>query len=382
MKLKALFWLIVYLFVFSTGYFIDLEVSWICYFLTAVIGFFLLLYSLALASIAGRTLKKFAHKVKGESFIPDKFINIGIYACMRHPMHLGIALLPLSIALIWGNLAAILSSGWVLAAAFWFVLAIEEPELIKQYKQEYIEYMQKVPPFTLSLKCLEDALVALKRGDKKEFSQADSQVEVKGFEAKYYDKLMNIITFGWYPKFISKVIKDLELKEGEKVADFGAGTGRNALLMHKYIGKDGAIVGFEIGKEMKEQFLQKTKNIKNITLNDSSILNEPKQEGVFDLIFISFVFHGFTQENREKILKNAHKLLKSGGRLAILDFNEFSVDNAPFYIRFGIRVLECPLAEDFINRDLKEMLQKSGFSDYKEKKYFKNYLRLAIAKKA
>jgi len=382
MQKKAIFWLIVYLFVFSAGFLNDLRVSGICYFIMALLGVGLLLYSFALAAIAGRTLKKFAHKVKGESFIPDKFTSVGIYSCMRHPMHLGIAIMPLAISLIWGNLGAVLASGWALAAGFWFVLTIEEPEVIKEYKQDYIDYMQKVPPFTLSLKCLENALIALKRGAKKELSQADSQVEVKGFEAKHYDKLMNIITLGWYPKFIKQVIKDLDLKPGERVADFGAGTGRNALLMHPYIESSGAIVGFEIGEEMKAQFLEKTENVKNIILNRNSILEEPKHEAIFDRIFISFVFHGFTQENREKILANSFKLLKKGGKLAILDFNEFNVDSAPFYIRFGIRVLECPLAEDFINRDLKLMLQEHGFENCRELKYFKNYLRLIIATRA
>jgi len=291
MQKKAIFWLIVYIFVFSVGFLSNLKISGICYLLMALLGVGLLLYSFALAAIAGRTLKKFAHKVKGESFIPDKFTDVGIYSCMRHPMHLGIALMPLALSLIWGNLGAVLASGWALAAGFWFVLAVEEPEVIKEYKQDYIEYMQKVPPFSLSLKCLENALVTLKRGTKEEFTQADSQVEVKGFEAKHYDRLMNIITLGWYPKFIKEVIKDLNLKPGDKVADFGAGTGRNALLMHPYIGDSGTIVGFEIGEEMKAQFLEKTKNIKNITLSSSSILEEPKQEGVFDVIFISFVFH-------------------------------------------------------------------------------------------
>jgi len=90
---------------------------------------------------------------------------------------------------------------------------------------------------------------------------------------------------------------------------------------------------------------------------------------------------GFTQKNREKVLANAYKMLKKGGKLAILDFSQFNVDSAAFYIRFGIRVLECPLAEDFINRDLELMLQEHGFENYKEIKYFKDYLRLSISTK-
>jgi demethylmenaquinone methyltransferase/2-methoxy-6-polyprenyl-1,4-benzoquinol methylase len=91
--------------------------------------------------------------------------------------------------------------------------------------------------------------------------------------------------------------------------------------------------------------------------------------------------HGFTQENREKIIKNAHNILKKGGKFAILDYNEFNINSAPFYIKFAIKKVECPLAQDFINRDLKKILKEYGFEEFEQKEYFKGYLRLLIAKK-
>ncbi len=377
MKLKALFWFIVYICIFSTYFIWDKKLSGITSYISLIIGTFLLIYSIVLTAIAGRTLKKFAHKKKGE-FIPDRFVDIGIYSCMRHPMHLGIGFLPLSVALISGNLAMILASGWGVAATFWFVLSIEEPETLVKYKDHYIKYLQKTPAFSSSLKCLEDGLYALKDNS---LTQQNSKVELKGFEAKHYDKLIDTITFGWYPKFINQIIKDLDLKEGEKIADFGAGTGRNALLMLPYIKDNGEIVGYEIGKEMQEQFLQNTKDFQNIKLENKSILEDLDKENYFDIVFISFVFHGFTEENREKIIKNAYKLLKPGGFFTILDFNEFDIEKSPFYVRLPIKFLECPLASDFINRDLKDMLSKYNFQDFKVKTYFKNHLRLLKAKK-
>ena len=378
MKLKFLFWIIVYLGVFITAVISDLKAEGICRYILAFLGFFITLYALILASIAGRTLKRFAHKEPGGSFIPDKLTNFGIYSCMRHPMHLGIGLLPFGLALLSGNVAAILSSGWAIAAAFWFVLAIEEPELIKSYGNSYFKYMQEVKPFNFNLRCIEDALYDL---IKKEPTQENSKVEVKGFEAKYYDKLMDIITFGWYDKFIKRAIADIGLKEGAKVADFGAGTGRNALLMRQFVGSSGEIVGFEIGKEMQEQFIKNTKGYKNITLVKKSIIEPLNEEEKYDIVFISFVLHGFTKENREKIIKNAYKILRKGGVFAILDYNEFDIDKASFIYRFGIRFLECPLAKEFIESDIKAILQKEGFSNFKTKTYKKGYLRLLMARK-
>ncbi len=216
-----------------------------------------------------------------------------------------------------------------------------------------------------------------------ELTQEQSKVEVVGWEAKNYDRLMDFITLFWYPKFIKTAISDIELKEGNKILDFGAGTGRNALLMHQYIGNSGKIVGFEIGKEMQEQFRAKCKEYENIILKEQSIIDPlPKEyEEVFDVVFISFVLHGFTQPNREKIISNANKALKKGGRFVILDYNNFDVNSANAFVKFAIRKVECPLAEDFIHRDTKQMLQSFGFGEFESNFYMKEYIRLLKAKK-
>ena len=213
-------------------------------------------------------------------------------------------------------------------------------------------------------------------------TQDMSKVEVTGFEARFYDRLMDIITFGYYPFFIRKVIKDLNLQRGDKVVDFGAGTGRNACLMRRFIGDEGKIVALEIGKEMQEQFVKKCKKYKNIKLFTFRIDEDLPYKEEFDVVFISFVLHGFIQQKRQKIIQNAYKALKSGGRFAILDYNNFNVDKANPIVRFAIRKVECPLAEDFIKRDTKKMLQKYGFDNFKEHLYFKNYVRLLQAQKS
>jgi len=377
MKLKAIFWVVVYLFVLISGLVLNDKVDGICGVILSIIGFLLTIYALALATVAGRTLKKFAHAIEGSGFIPDKFTAYGIYSHMRHPMHLGIMLLPLGLSFLFGNIGAILASGYALAAGFGFILLIEEPELLEKFKDEYIEYMKDTPAVVLNLKSLLSGINAIK--EPKDLSQSNSKVEVKGFEAKYYDKLMNIITFGWYGKFIKKVIKDLNIQKGTKIVDFGAGTGSNALLMHQYFDSDGCYLGYEIGKEMQEQFLENTKEYENIEFKDISILENLNDEQKYDMVFISFVLHGFTQENREKIIKNAYNLLKEGGVFAILDYNKFNIDKAPAYIQLGIRWAECPLAEDFINRDLEEMLKEQGFKEFNKNLYLKGHIQLLKA---
>lgn len=214
-----------------------------------------------------------------------------------------------------------------------------------------------------------------------QLTQEMSKVEVSGFEAKYYDMLMNFVTLGWYPSFIRNVIADLDLKPGERVLDFGAGTGRNALLMREYVGEEGRIVGLEIGEEMKAAFMKKTAPYDNIILEDRRIDDALPYEEAFDHVFISFVLHGFVQEKRDAIIANAYRALRPGGTFAILDYANFDVDKAPGWIRFAIRKVECPLAEDFIRRDTEKMLEKHGFGAFEATRYLKGHIRLLQARK-
>jgi len=212
-------------------------------------------------------------------------------------------------------------------------------------------------------------------------TQEMSKVEVKGWEANYYDILMNIITLGWYPSFIRRVIEDLELRPGERVLDLGAGTGRNALLMRSYLGEEGEVRALEIGPEMQEQFRRNTAEYPNLILEERRIDEPLPYEEEFDRVFISFVLHGFVQERRDRIIQNAYRALKPGGIFSILDYANFDVDKAPAWVRFAIRKVECPLAEDFIRRDTQKMLSEHGFSPYKEHRYMKGYIRLLQVRK-
>ncbi len=120
------------------------------------LGLVVIAYSLLLTSVAGRTLRLYGHK--GDSFWPDKLVDVGIYSCMRHPQHLGLALFPVGLSLVTAMPVVLLASGWSVAGALAFVLLVEESECLAKYGEEYVAYMRRVPPFSLNPRCLMEAL--------------------------------------------------------------------------------------------------------------------------------------------------------------------------------------------------------------------------------
>ncbi len=155
---KFFFWPVVWIGVGLPALFYPISLPKIGLVVGRILGFLLLLYSLFLASSGGKTLAKFAHNEAHETFWPDRFTQFGVFGCMRHPMHLGLAVFPVAISLLSGRVLAICSSGWAVTAALWFVIQVEEKDAVEKYGRTYFEYTQKVRPFSIKPACFYEAL--------------------------------------------------------------------------------------------------------------------------------------------------------------------------------------------------------------------------------
>ena len=209
----------------------------------------------------------------------------------------------------------------------------------------------------------------------------ESKVEITGFEAKHYDFLLDFISLGRYKKFIERAIRDMDIHPEDRILDLGCGTGRNAELMAKFLSERGSILGLDIGDEMIAQFEEKFSGQPNIEVKKMRIDEKLPFENEFDKALLSFVFHGFPREKQEIIIENVRRALKPGGELLLLDWQEFDLQEKPWFIRFAFKKFECRLAQDFIKTDWKAYLSNKGFGDFKESSYFKNLVRLLHAKK-
>lgn len=120
-----------------------------------------------------------------------------------------------------------------------------------------------------------------------------------------------------------EVLEFLELREGDVVADIGAGAGYFALLFAPKVGAKGIVYAEEIQKEMVDYMKKKIDSlgIQNVKV----VLGEPTDprlpKGSLNLAFLGNVYHEV--ENPTALLKNIYSELKPEGKLAIIDWDPY-----------------------------------------------------------
>lgn len=206
-----------------------------------------------------------------------------------------------------------------------------------------------------------------------------SKVEIEGLEALFYDQIMQLVSGFSYNKFIKKCIRDMHIQPNESVLDLGSGTGKNICIIGNY--SNSLIVGLDKGTDMLKISKKRCKKDKNVKIFYHDIRKRIPFYEQFDIAFISFVLHGFIDNERDMIIDNAFSALKKGSKFCILDYDEFDLDKENMLIKWVFNYAECPLAKDFIKKDLRAKLQNAGFKSFKQFDYYGHHVRLLIAQK-
>ena len=209
-----------------------------------------------------------------------------------------------------------------------------------------------------------------------------SRVEIQSWEARYYDLLLNVASLGRYPRLVEAAIEKMGIERGQSILDLGSGTGKNDCLIAGKTGPGGRVVGLDISNEMLRRARTRCRDYPYVTFEKQRIELPLSYEEHFDKVFICFVLHGFEDDAKLRIAQGAHRALKPGGVLCILDYAEFDLEGLWFPLRFAFTHGECELAAEFLKLDIKTMLSSQGFSGFREEFFFRGHVRLLDAAKA
>ena len=150
-----------------------------------------------------------------------------------------------------------------------------------------------------------------------------------------------------------------ELKPGEVVLDLGSGGGLDVLLVALKVGPSGMVYGLDITEDMLRlaRRNQRKAGIKNARFLKGEIETIPFPDSSVDVIMSNCVVN--LSPDKDRVLKEAFRVLRPGGRLAIADI--VVRGEIPQSLRQNLEAWTRCVAGALEEREYREKLEAAGF---------------------
>ena len=119
------------------------------------------------------------------------------------------------------------------------------------------------------------------------------------------------------------VLKQLDLREGMLIGDFGAGSGHFAVAMAKIVGNYGKVFAVDVRDASLEAVRSRARmsnltNVNTVRANLEIVGSTGIGDGTLDFVVLITVL---SQSNKkEEVLKESFRALKRGGKLVIVEW--------------------------------------------------------------
>lgn len=149
------------------------------------------------------------------------------------------------------------------------------------------------------------------------------------------------------------------LQPGETVLDLGSGAGFDCFLAARAVGPDGYVIGVDMTPDM----IRKARNnadksgLENVEFRLGEIENLPVADNAVDVIISNCVIN--LSPEKEKVFKEAYRVLKKGGRLAISDI--VATAKLPEEISDNMELYSACISGASTIDELEKILKGTGF---------------------
>jgi len=169
-----------------------------------------------------------------------------------------------------------------------------------------------------------------------------------------YSKLADSTSLG-----LGDVVALAAMQPGETVLDLGSGPGHDLLKAAGIVGSSGRAIGVDGTPEMIEHARNAAANATNVSILDGDLERLPLHCGAVDVVISNCVIN--LVEDKQRALIEAYRVLRPGGRLAILDtaFESEPSDET----RADAEAWSCCEAGALVRDDYEAILKDIGFAD-------------------
>lgn len=150
------------------------------------------------------------------------------------------------------------------------------------------------------------------------------------------------------------------LKPGEVVLDLGSGAGFDAFLASSKVGDSGKVIGIDMTDEMLEKAKKNAEKggYNNVEFRKGDIENLPVENNSVDVIISNCVIN--LAPDKEKVFKEAYRVLKPAGRLMVSDV--VLIKSLPDELKKDEDLLIGCISGAILKDDYLRLLTNAGFS--------------------
>ena len=138
--------------------------------------------------------------------------------------------------------------------------------------------------------------------------------------AKRYDLLITLLTLGREGALREKMLDLAKVTPGESMLDVGCGTGTLAIAAKRRVGA-GSVRGIDASAEMIARAREKASRANvDVAFEVASAEALPFSDRQFDVVASTVMLHHLRRAAREACVREIRRVLKTGGRLLVVDF--------------------------------------------------------------
>ena len=151
------------------------------------------------------------------------------------------------------------------------------------------------------------------------------------------------------------------LQAGETVVDLGSGGGFDCFLASQAVGDKGKVIGVDMTPDMISKARKNAGKIEadNVEFRLGEIENLPVVDNTADVIMSNCVIN--LSPDKQAVFKEAFRVLKPGGRLAISDI--LTKDELPEMLRNDLALIGACIGGAATIETTREALERAGFED-------------------
>lgn len=165
-----------------------------------------------------------------------------------------------------------------------------------------------------------------------------------------------------------------------KVLDVCCGTGNGSIIIAEANDKN-EMVAIDSSADMLAVAERKVsnKNLQNVSFWQMDATKMNFEDGRFDIVMVSFGLHELEYPMMMDVLKEICRVLKDGGKLYIVDYEEQERLLKRFLLHVFVKIFEPKHISQFLKYDWNKILQSVGFQISEVKQY--NFSKLIFATK-